>query len=154
MRVRTSKSKLGTRFYIIKTYYDTKGKNWKTRISPSISPLPLLSQRITATPLMSVTFSCSGSFTIWGWIKYAPPFRRIQTFPLTSQIYCRNSVTAEFLTPAPKSEHSNSPKLSFSSRILIFIRCTALWMLSVKTLMIYSQSFTAIHLNSEKEKPG
>lgn len=25
MRVRTSKSKLGTRFYIIKTYYDTKG---------------------------------------------------------------------------------------------------------------------------------
>ena len=25
MRVRTSKSKLGLRFYIIKTYYDTKG---------------------------------------------------------------------------------------------------------------------------------
>ena len=46
------------------------------------------------------------------------------------------------------------PKLSFSSRILMFFRCTALRMFSVKTLMIYSQSFTVTHLNSEKEKQG
>ena len=31
---------------------------------------------------------------------------------------------------------------------------TALRMFSVKTLMIYSQSFTVTHLNSEKEKQG
>ena len=33
-------------------------------------------------------------------------------------------------------------------------RCTALRMFSVKTLIIYSQSFTVTHLNSEKEKQG
>ena len=187
MRVRTSKSKLGTRFYIINTYYDTKGiehtitveklgseqeirektgrdpMEWaKERAAFLTEQEKLENQNISIdfspssliTKNYRYTFSSSGFFTIPDRTEYAPQFRRMQIFPLTLQIYFRSSVTAEFLTPAPKSEHSNSPKLSFSSRILIFIRCTALWMLSVKTLMIYSQSFTAIHLNSEKEKPG
>ena len=179
MRVRTSKSKLGTRFYIIKTYYDTKGiehtitveklgseqeirektgrdpMEWaKERAAFLTEQEKLENQNISIdfspssliTKNYRYTFSSSGFFTIPDRTKYAPQFRRMQIFPLTLQIYFRSSVTAEFL--------NHVPKLSFSSRILIFIRCTALWMLSVKTLMIYSQSFTAIHLNSEKEKQG
>ena len=179
MRVRTSKSKLGTRFYIIKTYYDTKGiehtitveklgseqeirektgrdpMEWakeraaflteqekpETRnISIEFSPSSLITKNYR------YTFSSSGFFTIPDRTEYAPQFRRMQIFPLTLQIYFRSSVTAEFL--------NHVPKLSFSSRILMFFRCTALRMFSVKTLIIYSQSFTVTHLNSEKEKQG
>ena len=88
------------------------------------------------------TFSSSGFFTIPDRTKYAPQFRRMQIFPLTFQKLCYGRI----LEP--------HPKLSFSSRILMFFRCTALRMFSVKTLMIYSQSFTVTHLNSEKEKQG
>ncbi len=178
MRVRTNKSEPGTRFYIIKIYYDTKGientgtvkkpgseqkirekgrdfMEWakeraaflteqekpETRnISIDFSPSSLITKNYR------YTFSSSGFFTIPERTKYAPQFRRMQIFPLTLQIYFRSSVTAEFL--------NHVPKLSFSSRILMFFRCTALRMFSVKTLMIYSQSFTVTHLNSEKEKQG
>ena len=179
MRVRTGKSEPGTRFYIIKIYYDTKGiehtgtvekpgSEQKIREKTGRDPMDWAKERAAflteqekpenrnisinfshsslITKNYRYTFSSSGFFTIPNRIKYAPPFIRTQTFPLTLQIYFRSSVTAEFLTPAPKR--------SFSSRILIFIRCTALWMFSVKALMIYSQSFTATHLNSEKEKQG
>ena len=179
MRVRTSKSKLGTRFYIIKTYYDTKGiehtitveklgseqeirektgrdpMEWaKERAAFLTEQEKLENQNISIdfspssliTKNYRYTFSSSGFFTIPDRTEYAPQFRRMQIFPLTLQIYFRSSVTAEFL--------NHVPKLSFSSRILMFFRCTALRMFSVKTLMIYSQSFTVTHLNSEKEKQG
>ena len=179
MRVRTNKSEPGTRFYIIKIYYDTKGiehtgtvekpgseqeirektgrdlMEWaKERAAflteqekPENRNISIdFSHSSLITKNYRYTFSSSGFFTIPDRTEYAPQFRRMQIFPLTLQIYFRNSVTAEFL--------NHVPKLSFSSRILMFFRCTALRMFSVKTLMIYSQSFTATHLNSEKEKQG
>ena len=179
MRVRTNKSEPGTRFYIIKIYYDTKGiehtgtvekpgseqeirektgrdlMEWaKERAAflteqekPENRNISIdFSHSSLITKNYRYTFSSSGFFTIPNRIKYAPQFRRMQIFPLTLQRYSRNSVTAEFL--------NHVPKLSFSSRILMFFRCTALRMFSVKTLRLYSQSFTVTHLNSEKEKQG
>ena len=119
---------------------DRAGKTETRNISIDFSPSSLITKNYR------YTFSSSGFFTIPDQTEYAPQFRRMQIFPLTLQIYFRSSVTAEFL--------NHVPKLSFSSRILMFFRCTALRMFSVKTLMIYSQSFTVTHLNSEKEKQG
>ena len=187
MRVRTGKSEPGTRFYIIKIYYDTKGiehtgtvekpgseqeirektgrdlMEWaKERAAflteqekPENRNISIdFSHSSLITKNYRYTFSSSGFFTIPVRKKSAPQFRRTQTGPLTLQIYFRSSVTTEFLNHVPKQELLNSPKRSFSSRILMFIRCTPLRMFSVKTLRLYSQSFTVTHLNSEKEKQG